>query len=298
MACVLPLPYTRRLAAGDRESPKRERNRLMTRNPDSAEGLAGQTMRATGFLSRLPIPARFWDDAPAAAIGDDARTFPLAGVAIAAGPALLLLILSLIGLPVLMTAVFVTLALVAVTGALHEDGLGDVADGFGGGATKERRLDIMKDSRIGTYAAVAIAGSLMLRVAGLGAIIAAHGAVSAAVLLIAVTAASRGAIVWFWAKMPNARGEGVAHAAGAPGETAANFAAIAGLAIFIVLGIAASGVVNTAAALLFAIAATLGFSRLCLRMIGGITGDTLGACQQIAEIMLLTGLALGISIPT
>ena len=47
-------------------------------------------------------------------------------------------------------------------------------------------------------------------------------------------------------------------------------------------------------ALLFAIAATEGFSRLCRRTIGGITGDTLGACQQIAEIMLLTGLALGI----
>jgi len=298
MACVLPLPYTRRLAAGDRKSPKRERNWLMTRNPDTAEGLAGQTMRATGFLSRLPVPARFWEDARAAAIGDDARTFPLAGVVIAAGPGLLLLILALIGMPTLMTAVFVILALVAVTGALHEDGLGDVADGFGGGATKERRLEIMKDSRIGTYAAVAIAGSLMLRVAGLGAIIAAHGAWSAAILLIAVSAVSRGAMVWFWARLPNARGEGVAHAAGAPSEMAANFAAIAGLAIFAVAGIAAAGFVNTAAALLFAIAATAAFSRLCRRMIGGITGDTLGACQQIAEIMLLAGLALGISLPT
>ncbi len=298
MACVLPLPYTRRLAAGDRKSSKRERNWLMTRNPDNAEGLAGQAMRATGFLSRLPVPARFWDETPAAAISDDARAFPLAGVMIATGPALLLVVLSLIGLPVLRTAIFVTLALVAVTGALHEDGLGDVADGFGGGATKERRLEIMKDSRIGTYAAVAIAGSLMLRVAGLGALIAAHGAWSAAVLLIAVAAASRGAIVWFWSSMPNARGEGVAHAAGAPDETTANFAVLAGLAIFAVLGLAASGIVNTTAALLFAIAATLGFSRLCRRMIGGITGDTLGACQQIAEIMLLTGLALGISIPT
>ncbi|MAS06295.1 MAG: adenosylcobinamide-GDP ribazoletransferase [Ahrensia sp.] len=294
MACVLPLPYTRRLAAGDRKSPKRERNWPMMRNPDSAERLLSQTMRATGFLSRLPVPARYWEDAPAAAIGDDARTFPLAGVVIAAGPALLLLVLSLIGVPTLMTAVFVTLALVAVTGALHEDGLGDVADGFGGGATKERRLEIMKDSRIGAYAAVAIAGSLMLRVAGLGAIIAAHGAFSAAILLIAVAAASRGSMVWFWARLPNARGEGVAHSAGAPGETAANFAAIAGLAIFAVLGIATSGFIKTAAALLFAIAATEGFSRLCRRMIGGITGDTLGACQQIAEIMLLTGLALGI----
>ncbi|MCK5750911.1 MAG: adenosylcobinamide-GDP ribazoletransferase, partial [Oricola sp.] len=227
----------------------------MTRNPDNAEGLAGQAMRATGFLSRLPVPARFWDETPAAAISDDARAFPLAGVMIATGPALLLVVLSLIGLPVLMTAIFVTLALVAVTGALHEDGLGDVADGFGGGATKERRLEIMKDSRIGTYAAVAIAGSLMLRVAGLGALIAAHGAWSAAVLLIAVAAASRGAIVWFWSSMPNARGEGVAHAAGAPDETTANFAVLAGLAIFAVLGLAASGIVNTTAALLFAIAA-------------------------------------------
>jgi len=298
MACVLPLPYTRRLATGDRKSPKRERNRPMTRNPDSAAGLLGQTMRATGFLSRLPIPARYWDDAPSSAMGDDARTFPLAGVVIAAGPAVLLLALSAVGLPTLMTSVFVVLSLVAITGTLHEDGLGDVADGFGGGATKERRLEIMKDSRIGTYAAVAIAGSLMLRVAGLGALIAAHGAWAAAVMLIAVAAASRGAMVWFWTGMPNARGDGVAHAAGTPDETAANFAVITGLAIFAVLGFAVCGFVNTAAALLFAAAATFGFSRLCRRMIGGVTGDTLGACQQIAEIMLLTGLALGFSIPT
>jgi len=254
-------------------------------------------MRATAFLGRLPVPQRYFgDEAPS--MRDDAAAFAFSGALIAVGPALILLVLALIGVPPLLAAAFCVLSLAAVTGGLHEDGLGDVADGFGGGNDKQARLDIMKDSRIGTYGAIAVAGSLLLRTAALGAIVSAHGGFAAALALIAVAACSRAAIVWFWASLPSARPGGVADSAGTPRESAVSWAAISGLAIFAVLATVSIGFVNAAIALLLALAALQGFSRLCTRMIGGQTGDTLGACQQIVEVMLLTGLALGISIPT
>ncbi|WP_246272910.1 adenosylcobinamide-GDP ribazoletransferase [Oricola thermophila] len=229
---------------------------------------------------------------------DDSAAFAFAGTLIGILPALALVLLTTIGVPPFMSATFAVMAMAAITGALHEDGLGDVADGFGGASDRESRLEIMKDSRIGTYGAIAVAGTLLLRSAGLGAIVAAHGSLAAAFALIAVAACSRAAIVWFWASLPSARPGGVADSAGSPRESAVSMAAISGLAIFAVVATAAIGFLNAAIAILLAIAAMQGFSRLCMRMLGGQTGDTLGACQQIVEILLYTGLALGIAIPT
>lgn len=268
----------------------------MTDRSKDISRLLGQTMRATAFLSRLPVPQRYFTGETS--MRDDSASFAFSGVLIAIAPAVFLLLLGLIGVPPFLAAAFCVLSLAVVTGALHEDGLGDVADGFGGGKDKEARLEIMKDSRIGTYGAIAVAGSLLLRVAALGAIVTAHGSVAAAITVIAVAACSRAAVVWFWASLPSARPGGIADSAGTPTEGAVSLAAISGLAVFAVLATVAIGFVNAAIALLFALAGLQGFSRLCARMIGGQTGDTLGSCQQIVEVMLLTGLALGISIPT
>lgn len=263
--------------------------------PFPVTALWGQTMRSLGFLGRVPLPQRYFTEGEKdrTDMPRDSAAFPLAGALLAVPPALVLLVLSVFGVPDPMAATFAILAMVAMTGALHEDGLADVADGFGGGHDRERRLEIMKDSRIGAFGAIAIAGALLLRVAGLSAVLSLHGAFAGALVMIAVAACSRAAIVWFWASMPNARGDGIAADAGAPGESAVSAAAILGLAIFAVLGLVAAGFLNTAIALLLALAAMQLFSRLCRRMIGGHTGDTLGACQQIVEITLLTGLALG-----
>ncbi|GAB4349031.1 MAG: adenosylcobinamide-GDP ribazoletransferase [Oricola sp.] len=268
----------------------------MTDRSKNLAAVLGQTMRAAAFLSRLPIPQRHFTGETS--MREDAAAFAFSGIVIGAAPALLLLLLGLAGTPQLLAAAFCILLLVAVTGALHEDGLGDVADGFGGGTDKEARLAIMKDSRIGTYGAIAVAGSLLLRTAALGAITAGHGFFAAAIVVIAAAACSRAAIVWFWAGLPSVRPGGVADSAGTPTEGAVSMAAISGLAIFAILATASIGFVNAAIALLLALAGLQGFSRLCTRMIGGQTGDTLGACQQIVEILLLTGLALGISDPT
>ena len=120
-----------------------------------------------------------------------------------------------LGLPPLVCAGLAVGALVIVTGALHEDGLADVADGFGGGATRERKLEIMRDSRIGAYGAAALALSLILRVAALSALLD-HGLGAAAAGLILAGAASRAAALAPLALLPAARADGLGAGAGAP----------------------------------------------------------------------------------
>ena len=124
----------------------------------------GQVVDAARFLSRLPLPGGREGGTPLAVT---LRAAPLAGVLIAAGPALLLWGGSSAGLPSLAAATLALVALIAVTGGLHEDGLADVADGFGGGATVSRKLAIMRDSRIGSYGTLAVGAALLLRVATL-----------------------------------------------------------------------------------------------------------------------------------
>jgi adenosylcobinamide-GDP ribazoletransferase len=256
-------------------------------------------MRAVGFLSRLPVsPSHFSGLDDSRHLRDDAAAFAIAGILIAVAPALGLVAALSLGFPVLVAATMSVLLMAAVTGGLHEDGLADVADGFGGGSDKARRLDIMKDSAIGTYGAIALCGSLLLRVGALTALVAAHGAWAAALGVVAVAAASRAAMVWFWAGLPNARGGGTAAGAGSPTDRAVTLAAVTGIIVFVPLGAAAAGLFNMAAALLIAACGMVAFSRFCQRTIGGHTGDTLGACQQIVECLLLAGLAIRFSVPT
>ena len=139
-----------------------------------ASGSPGRLARAARdiadalrFFTRLNLGA----PAPAAPL-DIARiawAAPVAGAVVGLIGALVLALTALLGLPLPLRAGLATAALVAATGALHEDGLADVADGFGGGATRERKLEIMRDSRIGAYGALALALALILRVGALAA---------------------------------------------------------------------------------------------------------------------------------
>ena len=107
----------------------------------------------------------------------------------------------------------------SLTGGLHEDGLADTADGFGGGATAERKLEIMDDSRIGTFGAAALVFSILFRVAALSSI-AAFGPWRAALALVAAEAVSRAALVRLWHELPAARLGGLAHETGPPDQQA------------------------------------------------------------------------------
>jgi adenosylcobinamide-GDP ribazoletransferase len=261
----------------------------MDLNPNA---LTTDVMRALGFLTRLPIPAKWFD-------GDDGkltrtcRAFPIAG-ALATTPSIVaLLIASLLQLPPLLSAVIALSTLIATCGALHDDGLADVADGFFGGKSTEQRLDIMKDSRIGTYGALASLMAFSMRVVAIAAVVQAS-LFGAIVALIGAAAISRGALIWHWSELESARQGGTSDKVGSPSEDAATFAVSTALAIGLMCGFFARGILPTIIALALTFLVTSSFKRLCADKIGGQTGDTLGASAILAEIAFLIGLASGI----
>src|SRR5215469_1055652 len=121
-----------------------------------------ELVAALTFLTRLPL-GRARADAPPPSLADTVWAFPVAGVVIGAIGGIAYAIARGLALPALAAALIAVATTALVTGALHEDGLADTADGFGGGATREAKLDIMRDSRVGSYGACALTLSLMLR---------------------------------------------------------------------------------------------------------------------------------------
>ncbi len=258
----------------------------MDLNPNT---IVRDTMRSLGFLSRLPIASKWFEDDDAS-LTNTCRAFPIAG-AIATLPAVVILIVAnLLQLPPLLAALIVMSALVITSGALHEDGIADVADGFFGGKTKEQRLEIMKDSRIGAYGALALLISFAIRTVAIAAILQASAA-SAALAIVGAAAISRGALIWHWCELESARPGGVADKSGAPSEDAATFSMTTALALGAICALLARGITPAIFAFALAIIVTGAFKRLAAEKIGGQTGDTLGASAVLAEMAFLTGLA-------
>ena len=263
-------------------------------NSPALTAYISDTLACLRFFTRLPIP-RLAFEGDIHAPPDFCRTvraLPVAGALIGLVAALALGLIDLLALPSLLEAAITLGVLIALTGAMHEDGLADVADGFGG-ATRERRLEIMRDSRLGTYGVCALALSLILRVAALAALLDLTGYDGAAAALIAGAALTRTLALTPMALLPPARSEGLAHSAGAP--TPGGLAAALGLCalIALLLPLAGLGFGRTVVALLAAGAAALGVTQLARRRIGGHTGDVAGAAQQCAEAAFLTALLIG-----
>lgn len=249
----------------------------MTKN-DEALFRVGDIAVAVALLTRLPVPG-----APDYARGAAAAwAYPLAGLAVAAMAGGAGLLASYAGLPAPFSALIVLGFLIALTGAMHEDGLADTADGLWGGWDREKRLQIMKDSHIGTYGVVAIFLCLAWRYAAILMLydmspILGFSAVLAAALL------SRASMPILMAVLPHARDSGLSHRVGrAPRRTAALSVLVAGVLAFAVIGQA------IAPALVVAAIASLLVGLIARRKIGGQTGDILGASQQLAEIAVLT----------
>ncbi|OAI29535.1 cobalamin synthase [Methylosinus sp. R-45379] len=242
------------------------------------------------FYSRLPVPAPRGHEMPD--FRTAVRALPLAGALIALAPAWTLLAAHALGLPPFLAATLALAALVVVTGALHEDGLADLADGFGGGATREEKLEIMRDSRLGSYGALALMLSLALRLGALTTI-AQRGVFEAAAILIFAASLSRTAGLLPIMILAPARADGAGHAAMRPFKEALQTAALLASA-FSILPIAL-GVSPVAAVLAGAlsIAAAYATAKLAERQIGGLTGDVLGGAQQAAEIAALLVFASG-----
>lgn len=252
--------------------------------------LVHSTLRAGAFLTRLPIVTRAFAGPPVP-LGRDAPAFPVVGLLVAAPPALLLAGLLQAGLSPLAASAFAVLLLVALTGALHEDGLGDTADGLFGHADRIRALAIMKDSRIGTYGALALFGALALRIA-LVADIAGASTLAGALALPAAAAVSRGAMALLWSALPSADPGGLADRMGRPSPSAGWWTTAVGFGSALLFGIPVGGWSVLLLPPLLAAIAFIALRRVLERRLGGQTGDTLGACQQLVEIAWLLGLAL------
>jgi len=188
------------------------------------------------------------------------------------------------------------LAGVLVTGALHEDGLADVSDGFGAGGSKERKLEIMRDSRIGTYGVLALVLAVLLKVAALSSLITAAQSVwHVPLFLIAAGALSRTFMTIGMHALPAARTDGRSAEAGQPSAHNLHQAMIIGLGGGCVILWLAGGLWTVIAALLSGSAAYYILRRIAVRHIGGQTGDVLGAIQQISEIAILIALSAAYS---
>jgi adenosylcobinamide-GDP ribazoletransferase len=236
---------------------------------------------ATSLLTRLPVGAGPPAPGAVAAAG---WAFPLVGAGIGALGALAFLVAELLGCGSAAAALLAVTSGLAVTGAFHEDGLADTADGFGGGHDREAKLAIMRDSRHGTFGIIAIVLSIGLRAAALGSI---GEPIHAALALIAAHAASRGALPLLMRLMEPARPDGLGATAGRPSLTVAIVAAVLGAGVALAL----LGPLRGAITLGLAGVAVAPAAVLAQRQIGGYTGDVLGFFQQIGEIIMLLAAA-------
>ena len=253
--------------------------------------IISDTARAVSFLSRLPVPDRYFDHNDTA-VADASHAYAFAGVVVAFPASLVLFVLLQVGLAPLFACAIAITCLVITTGALHEDGLADCADGFWGGRHRDSILLIMKDSTIGAYGTLALVMISLLRVSGLAAIAAGSSAFATAMALLAVAAVSRACMVWHWHILPAAKADGVAASAGRPDGDSMVFAVLSACGLVVVLGFAASGIAGVVTVLLLSALVCTGFSRIARNKIGGHTGDTIGATQLVCEAAALLGLAL------
>ena len=233
---------------------------------------------ATAFLTRLPVPiAPGADD-----IGSAARWFPLVGGALGAAGALVAWTLTeLLGSPATLTATLVIGLGAWVTGAIHLDGLADMADGFGGGRSREDVLRIMRDPRIGSYGAIALVLVVGTKVTAMAALLERGAALS---FLIAAPAISRWTISALAASLPYARADGGLGEAVIAGPTTSSL--IAATAMSAAIAIAALRV-EALFVLATALLTVVWLGRAARRRIGGITGDVFGASVELTEASAL-----------
>ncbi|MEW6633250.1 MAG: adenosylcobinamide-GDP ribazoletransferase [Pseudomonadota bacterium] len=228
------------------------------------------------FFTRLRLPSH---DFGGRSLADAIWAAPFAGLAVAVISALVYTIVSKVGLAAGPSAALALAATMLVTGCLHEDGLSDIADGFGGGRTREKKLEIMRDSRIGAYGAAALGASLLIRWSALSEL-AGPGHVFLA--LLAAHAASRGLFGAFMHLLPPARADGLSAGAGTVTVETAAIGAALGTVALLALGLGGAIIAFILLGLVFA-----AFRALCLSQVDGQTGDTIGALQQLGEITVL-----------
>jgi adenosylcobinamide-GDP ribazoletransferase len=271
-----------------------------TPDPDGPiwPGWARATAQAIRFYSRLPVAALPGEGDPHAAPDFRLmpRALPFAAVVIAL-PAMGLAALVLwLELTPSIGAAIVLAGLTLTTGAFHEDGLADTCDGLFGGHDRERRLEIMKDSRIGTFGGCALILGFLLRWSCLAAILEEGAPALALASLAAAAIWSRVLGIHVLAADAPARAYGALATVGQPTRATAAIALSVGAVLCAMAGwmggIAASGLIT---GLTLAAFSALGLGALARRLIGGPTGDIAGAVQQLAEIAVYLGVAVSLT---
>ncbi len=192
---------------------------------------------AIRFFSRLPTGDRPHERPDLTRI---ATVLPFASLLIGALPVVLLAGGALAGLPTLFAAGLAVATAAIVSGAMAEDALADAADGLFGGSTPGRRLEIMKDSRHGTYGVAALCLFLLLRVAALSAMAAIDPLAAGAVWLAAMLLARSGAL-WLTVALPAARPDGISANAGRLGRHTFAMGALFALIVGLLLAAPSSG---------------------------------------------------------
>ncbi|MFT3732026.1 MAG: adenosylcobinamide-GDP ribazoletransferase [Hyphomicrobium sp.] len=243
---------------------------------------------ALQFLTRIRITAI--DPFPDDWLPRSSKYMPLVGALIGAVVGLLV-IASFLFFPAPVPVVIGLAASLLLTGALHEDGLADTLDAFGGGGSRERCLEIMKDSRIGIYGALALIVVLALKAASLAAI----DPISIARVLIAAYAGGRFAAVAAMTALPYAGGDNV-KVSRAPALMTAKELGLA-LAFAVLAGFFALGMLVFVVATIAAVLAAAVIALIARKKIGGYTGDVLGAVEQIYEVTFIAVAAAMIAGP-
>ena len=239
---------------------------------------------ALAYFTRLPVPG--WVAFAPEKLGQAARFLPLVGWVVAAIGAAVFWLAAQV-LPVDIAVVLSMAATVRVTGAFHEDGWADTCDGLGGGWTKARVLEIMKDSRIGSFGAIGLVLLLLGKYNALIDLGAEHDYPLVAALLVAHPL-SRLAAVSLMAVLDYARADDSSKSAPVARRLSAAELGLASL--FGVLPLPLLNPQEALAALLATAGVTLWALRTFARRLGGYTGDCLGATQQLAEVAIYFGI--------
>ena len=245
----------------------------MSTRRDALKREAALYFSAQQFLTRLPGPA--WVGWEEDRLARSAKWFPIVGLMLGCAAGGIWWISAQV-LPGVVAAGLTLSVLLLLTGGLHEDGLADCCDGLGGGATRERVLDIMRDSRIGAYGGLGLIISIGMRWATLSTLSPWQGF---AALIIALVAGRAAMTMMLWSGT-YARTDGAA--AGAAGGVTGREAVLAMFSA-IVLGVSFGGMIGGVAVLIAFVLTQLWLQRLTARL-GGYTGDGLGAAEQIGQI--------------
>lgn len=231
-------------------------------------------LTAVQYFTRVPVPQ--WVGHSTAQLNGATRYFPAVGLAVGGIAAASLWALSMV-FPVMLAAVMSTAIGICITGAFHEDGLADTIDGLGGGYTRERALEIMKDSRVGTFGVLALILVLGMKVFALAAL-PTELAVAASIAGHALSRWCAVLLVW---RLPYVRLDDSTRAKPVVERIRLADVAIAG--VFGIVPLILCGV-HALAGIVAAMLTVLQLGRWYQRRLGGYTGDTLGATQQFAEV--------------